>query len=240
MLLRAIADILFPPLCHACRRFIPDAGALHLCDDCLGDAKPVEPPFCTVCGEPFRTEGGIVHPCGPCLTAPRSFAAARAASLFAGPVEEMIHRFKYGRKVHLRRSLGLLTAGRLAPFVADAAPDLLVPVPLHRKRLRERGFNQALLVAQVLSTEWNVPLARAGMARIRWTEPQVCLSAAERARNVRGAFAVTEPAVVAGKRIMLVDDVFTTGSTVDECARVRRRAGAAGVLVVTVARAVPY
>jgi ComF family protein len=239
VLLRALADILFPPLCHACRGYIPDAGPLHLCAGCLDEAKPVAPPFCTVCGEPFRTEGGIVHPCGPCLTTPRTFVAARAAALFAGPVEEMIHRYKYGRKVQLRRPLGLLAAERLRTFADEAAPDLLVPVPLHRKRLRSRGFNQALLIARVLEREWGVPLARSGLERIRWTEPQVRLSAAERERNVRGAFAVAEPAAVAGKRVMLVDDVFTTGSTVDECARVLRRAGATGVVVATVARAVP-
>ncbi len=239
MLLRALADILFPPLCHACRSFIPDAGTLHLCEACLAEAQPVEPPFCTICGEQFCTEEGLNHPCGPCLTAPRPFAAARAAARFGGAVEEMIHRYKYGKKVQLRRPLGLLTAVRLAAFAGECAPDLLVPVPLHTKRLRERGFNQALLLARVLEREWRVPLARAGMARVRWTEPQVRLSAAERERNVRGAFAVTDPAAVAGKRVMLVDDVFTTGSTVNECARVLRRAGADAVFVVTVARAMP-
>lgn len=237
-MLRALADILFPPLCHACREFIADAGPLHLCADCLGKAKPIEPPFCTVCGEPFGTAGGIIHPCGSCMKGGRPFAAARAASLFEGPVEELIHRFKYGKKVQLRRPLGLLTASRLAGFAADTLPDLLVPVPLHRRRLRERGFNQALLIARVLSREWQVPCARATLVRTRWTVPQVQLSAAERAQNVRGAFAVAEPASVADRRIMLVDDVFTTGSTLDECARVLRRAGAAEVLAVTVARAV--
>jgi ComF family protein len=152
----------------------------------------------------------------------------------------MIHRYKYGKKVQLRRPLGLLTAARLASFAGESAPDLLIPVPLHRKRLSERGFNQSLLIARVLEQEWRLPLVRAGLARIRWTEPQVRLSAAEREQNVRGAFAVADPSAVSGKRVMLVDDVFTTGSTVDECARVLRRAGAAGVQVVTVARAVSF
>jgi len=239
VLFRALADILFPPLCHGCKRFIPHAEPLHLCTDCLDASLPVQAPYCPICGAPFRTEGGIVHPCGPCITHGRPFAAARAASLFGGPVEEMIHRFKYGRKVHLCRPLGLMAAVRLADFTAEHAPDLLMPVPLHRKRLRERGFNQALLIARILAREWDLPLAMAGLVRARWTIPQVRLSAAERAQNVRGAFAVADPGAVARKRILLVDDVFTTGSTVDECARVLRRAGASEVLVVTVARAVP-
>jgi len=111
-------------------------------------------------------------------------------------------------------------------------------VPLHVKRLRERGFNQAVLLGEILARKWHVPLARKNLIRIRWTEPQVNLTASERKHNVRGAFAVEDTAAVRNRRIILLDDVYTTGSTVAECARTLKKEGAAAVFVVTIARAV--
>ena len=239
-LFSALLDILFPPRCHVCREFIPDAGRIHLCVACRAQLTPIGSPLCPCCGIPFTTVDGIDHPCGTCLATPPPFRASRSALLFAGPARELIHRLKYGGTVHHRRPLGLLTAELLAPFAADRAPDLLVPVPLHVRRLRQRGFNQAVLLGEVLGREWGVPLAREVLRRIRWTEPQVGLPAAERADNVRGAFAVADPIRVAGRRVMLVDDVCTTGSTLYECGRTLRKAGAAEVLAVTVARALDH
>jgi ComF family protein len=236
-MLKALLDILFPPRCHNCKAFISAAGELHLCSSCLEALTPVESPFCRVCGAPFLTAGGSDHFCGGCLTAAPRFAAARAAVLFAGPARELIHRFKYDRRVQLCRPLGMLTARLLASFAREAAPELLVPVPLHVKRLRQRGFNQAVLLGEVLAREWQVPLARRNLCRLRWTEPQISLAATERAANVRGAFGVADPASLRGKRLILVDDVYTTGSTVAECTRVLMKAGAAAVFIVTVARA---
>jgi len=236
-MLKAFLDILFPPRCHNCKSFIPDAGAIHLCATCMDASAPIRSPLCELCGEPFLTAGGSDHLCGGCLREPPRFTAARAAVLFNGPVRELIHSFKYYRRTQLCRPLGLLTARQLGPFVAAAAPDLVIPVPLHVKRLRQRGFNQAVLLGEILAREWHVPLSRRNLRRLRWTEPQISLAAAERAANVRGAFAVTDPAVLQGKRVILVDDVYTTGSTVAECARVLFKAEAAAVFVITVARA---
>lgn len=237
-MLRAFFDILFPPLCHICRSCIPAAGPLHICTGCRDAISPISSPLCDLCGKPFATIGGADHRCGACsLSSPR-FDAARAATLFDGPVRDMIHRFKYDRRVQLARPLGLLAAEILASWAAATAADLVVPVPLHVRRLRQRGFNQAILLGQVLARQWHLPLDRTCLRRIRWTEPQVNLAAAERAANVRGAFAVKAPSRVEGRRIILVDDVYTTGSTVAECARVLKGAGAGDVLVVTVARAV--
>lgn len=238
MFFRAILDILFPPICHYCKTFIPDAGDIHLCGTCMEDVVSIESPHCKTCGLPFQTEGGIDHVCGGCLMTRRPFDAARAAAVFSGPVQELVHRFKYGKKVHLRRPLALLTVSRLSPFIGEVCPDIVIPVPLHARRLRERGFNQAVLLGEVLAKEWRLPLSRRDLQRIRWTDPQVGLTAAEREANVRGAFAVADPSRMRGKRVLLVDDVYTTGSTVAECARVLKRAGAEAVLVATVARAV--
>ncbi|HEY6873397.1 MAG TPA: ComF family protein [Geobacteraceae bacterium] len=237
MLLKAFFDILFPPLCHGCKSFIPDAGELHLCPACLAGSPAIDSPLCTVCGLPFATEGGIDHCCGGCHEEPPPFAAARAAVVFDGPVRELVHRFKYGKKVQHSRPLGLLAARQLDEFAAASEADLLIPVPLHVKRLRQRGFNQAVLLGEILAKRWRLPLSRNDLRRIRWTEPQINLSAAQRQGNVRGAFAVHDPAAVRDRRIILVDDVYTTGSTVAECARTLKKAGAEAVFVVTVARA---
>jgi ComF family protein len=238
MFLRAFLDILFPPLCHVCKSFIPEAGALHLCSDCREKIVPVSSPLCTVCGIPFNTENGIDHVCGSCSVNPKPFVSARSAVCFLGPAQELIHRLKYGKKTHLARPLGFLTAGPLAPFAAETGVELIVPVPLHPRRLRERGFNQALLFAQILSKTFDVPLARNNLRRIRWTEPQINLSGDDRIKNVRGAFSVKNPERFKGKTILLVDDVYTTGSTAAECAKVLKLNGAGPVHVATVARAV--
>ncbi len=236
-MLKAFLDIIFPPRCHACKSFITDAGAVHLCARCLEECRLIQSPLCKTCGAPFLTEGGDDHLCGGCIAQPPRFTAARAAASFSGPVRELIHRFKYNRRVQLCRPLGLLAAQELKPFADATAADLIIPVPLHKKRLRQREFNQAVLLGDVLARQWQLPLCRGNLRRIRWTEPQINLSAAERVANVRGAFSVADPASLRGKRIILVDDVFTTGSTVAECARVLFKADAAKVYVVTIARA---
>lgn len=235
--LAALLDFLFPPLCHVCRSFIPDAGALHICPKCCERMPSVGYPLCPACGIPFQG-AGTDHLCGACIKDKPSFDAARAALLYEGPCRDLIHAFKYRHKTHLRRPLALMTAAYLAEFVASRTPDLIVPVPLHVRRLRSRGFNQAVLLGEILAREWQLPMARRALCRVRWTEPQISLSADERRANVKGAFAVADHAVVAGKHVLLLDDVLTTGSTVEECSRVLKRGGATGVTVVTVARAV--
>ena len=236
-MLGALLDILFPPLCHLCKEFIPDAGALHLCAGCRNSLRPVPSPQCTICGIPFATEGGIDHPCGPCSTETRHFVSARAAAIHDGSVRELIHRFKYNGNVRLVRPLAQIAAQALTPFVDQTRPNLLIPVPLHRKRLRERGFNQAVLLGARLAKSWKLPISNRNLQRIRWTEPQISLSGDLRRKNVRGAFAVTDRTEIEGKRILLLDDVYTTGSTVLECARTLTAAGAHSVHVITVARA---
>jgi len=232
----ALLDFLFPPLCHVCKKFIADAGTLHICSSCREQMLAPAHPLCTVCGIPFDGAGDD-HCCSSCLKNPPSFDAARAAIIHDGPGRNLIHAFKYNAKTHLRRPLALLAVENVTDFVAVRRPDLIIPVPLHVKRLRSRGFNQAVLLGEMLAREWGIPLQRRAMKRVRWTEPQINLTADQRRENVKGAFTVADVALVAGKRVLLVDDVITTGSTVEECSRMLKRAGAAEVLVVTVARA---
>lgn len=237
MSFRALLDLFFPPLCHCCKVFIPDAGDVLLCPECLKNISFLTSPLCSSCGTPFGTEDGRDHVCGHCLKHPPNHVS-RSATLYAGPIQELIHRFKYGHKVHLSEPLGLLLAGALAQFRAEAAPGLVVPVPLHRKRLRQRGFNQSQLIAAVLAKKWRLPLEVGNLRRVRWTEPQTSMDARERRENVIGAFAVRKVKRVEGQRVLLVDDVFTTGSTLRACAEALTEAGAAEVIAVTVARSV--
>ncbi|HWI40235.1 MAG TPA: ComF family protein [Verrucomicrobiae bacterium] len=236
-ILRPLLDLLFPPLCHLCRVHIPAAGELHLCDPCRQAIRFIGTPLCSVCGVPFATEGGMDHRCGECTDSPPPFSAARSVAHFDGPVQELVHRLKYGHRVHLRRPLALLFVERLGSFLADASPQVVVPVPLHRRRLAERGFNQAALIGRPVAAALGIPLDPLALARSRATAAQVSLHADERMRNVRGAFELRRPESVRGKRVLLLDDVYTTGSTVRECARVLRKGGASEVYVATAARA---
>ena len=146
--LAAALDVLFPPLCHVCRRFIPTAGELHICPDCRELMPLITTPLCTVCGIPF-SGAGTDHVCGSCSTSLPHFDAARAALAYEGASRDLIHAFKYRNKTHLRRPLALLTIERLSEFIMARRPDLIMPVPLHRKKLSSRGFNQALLLGFV-------------------------------------------------------------------------------------------
>jgi ComF family protein len=232
----ALLDLVLPPRCHICLQNIPDAGKLHICPDCHTALPLLNSLFCSICGIPFEGTGSD-HPCGRCMASPPPYSAARAALRYEGSCRDLIHAFKYTQKSHLRRPLGLLMASLLNQFVAEQKPDLLIPVPLHISRLRTRGFNQAILLGEILSRQWQIPLLRQGLQRIRPTTPQMELTRDQRLTNLRDAFAIKDATMPADRRVMLVDDVFTTGSTLSECARVLRQEGYHEVSAVTVAHA---
>ena len=244
-LLAGFRDLLVPPGCLICRA---DTGSAvpgpegesqrpaGICPACWAGFPGLPEARCAVCGRPFQTglEGAWV--CANCLISPPAFDQATAGGLFSGSLRLAIHAFKYERVFGLARPLAGFMAERLAlPFYPPEA-DLILPVPLHRRRLRQRGFNQALLLARALYAPWRSRLHPDLLRRIRWTEPQINLTGDDRRRNVRRAFAVPRPEKVEGRRVLLVDDVFTTGATVNECARVLKRAGAESVHVLTLAR----
>lgn len=227
-----LLHFLLPAFCLFCQRPLPPGPAV-LCHSCWDTLPWLPALICARCGAPFQ---GVVAPgalCQECLLQPPPFTRARAVVFYDGPVREAVHRFKYGRSfVHGRLLRQLLQQAPEIQAIAREA-ELLVPVPLHPRRLRQRGFNQALYLARAFPA---VPLARQTLIRPRDTRPQTELSPAERRRNVRGAFQVTRPEVVAGKKVVVLDDVYTTGATVRECAKTLLRAGAARVEVITVAR----
>jgi ComF family protein len=236
-LLHQILDFLLPAACAYCRSPLDAAGPPRFCITCWSDFAPVRGPVCPTCGRPFGSPEALSsspsHECRFCRDEPPRFDQALAAGLFEGPLREAIHVYKY-RPV---RSLGKPLSDWMAAQVNMTVPlDVVMPVPLHRTRLRSRGFNQALLLAYGISERFGVPLCYDNLARIRPTRPQVELTVRERAENVRGAFGLQRPGEVAERKVLLIDDVFTTGATMNECARVLKDAGAASVTVLTLAR----
>lgn len=234
---QALQGLLLPPRCHICRKLMPpNDNGLHICQDCYSQLPLLISPLCSICGIPFDGVGQD-HPCGNCIKQPPAYTAARAALCYQGELTRLIHNFKYNGKSYLRRPLGLLIAQLLADFAAEQQPDFLVPVPLHKTRLRSRGYNQSVLLADLLSQKWQIKLLRQGLVRIRATTPQMELGRKQRLVNLKDAFEVYDVSVIEGRRIMLVDDVFTTGSTLEACAKALMIAGASSVSAVTIAHA---
>ena len=232
--LRAMVDFLYPPRCPACRTRTLEVA---FCSPCRERIRPAQSPFCTACGLPFAGVGPD-HLCATCRLHPPRFRCARAGATFdrhqPSPLVEVLARFKYARDITLAPVLSAFLIEHL-PLALDH--DLIIPIPLHPRRLRWRGFNQALPLAHAIGRAGQRRVDPFALVRSRSTPPQVGLGAADRRRNVRGAFAVRHRERVRGRTVLLVDDVMTTGATAHECARVLRSAGARAVDVVVLARA---
>lgn len=237
-LLRGFLDLLYPPRCEACGRLRRDL----ICRDCRGAIELLRPPMCEVCGEPFDPLAQAAPRCPRCRGGRRPFSLARSAAHYTGPLAQAILRFKYDPQMALGRPLGRLMAEGLAsgaaPGLDPETVEVVCAVPLHPTRLRERGFNQSELLAEEVAAALGRPL-RPLLARTRATLPQVDLPPQSRAANVRDAFAPRPEEVIAGQRVLLVDDLFTTGATLAECARALRGGGAAEVRIYTLARPLP-
>ncbi|MHB8842981.1 MAG: double zinc ribbon domain-containing protein [Candidatus Aquicultor sp.] len=227
-------SLFFPEKCHFCRTLLNIQGEEipGLCPACEKDIKWLFDPYCPRCGRPFP-KGSTSHLCADCLREKTSFDWGRAAALYQGVLAEAIQRFKYQGEVNLARPLSWFWNKinlENIPFEA------IIPVPLHPVRLRERGFNQALLLGKTLGKIHHKKVLTGALRRVRNTIPQVQLDHSERAKNVRGAFAVRKKQEILDKRLLLVDDVFTTGATVNECAKVLKKSGAREIIILTLAR----
>jgi ComF family protein len=176
--------------------------------------------------------------CGDCLVTERYFTRARSVGYYQGMLLDAIHQFKYNGKVLFSSLLGDLLANCSLSSIDFRNYDLLIPVPLHKKRLRERGFNQALLLAGRIKKRWKLPVDCSVLKRIRWTDSQINLSRRIRLKNIKGAFQVMNQGKIKEKKILLVDDVYTTGFTANECSKTLIKSGASRVDVLTLARAV--
>ena len=220
------------------------SDAEYVCLSCRRSIELVRHPLCSICGRPFLEASGDDHPCASCIKRPPQFVRARAwvcyprEALEEHPVRNVVHKFKYGRKVSLGKPLGRLMTRGCEEFLRECRAELIVPVPLHARRLRWRGFNQSLLLARQVSRACGVPLDPFVLLRRRETPPQTQFAEEERRKNMRGAFVVNPYISIKKKNILLIDDVYTSGATVNECSRALRRGGAAEVYVLTLARAV--
>lgn len=264
--LRIIADVwreaFFPAVCIHCRRFLhleagktaaissadtqEDVLSALYCPACLAEIRWIRSPKCSVCGIPFWGAGETDHVCGNCQIHPRPFVSAEAVGIYEGPLRSAIHALKYDGKLRVARVLGRSLYLKANESGLRKTADLIVPVPLHPARLRKRGFNQSILLVQqwdcFRDSSMDAPrkpmVCREALQRIRNTRPQMSLGKKERQTNIVGAFKVGRGIHLEGKRILLVDDVLTTGATVAECAQVLLKAGAAKVDVLTAARTI--
>jgi ComF family protein len=231
--LRATIDIALPPLCAACRRPVDGKG---LCPSCWSRLSFISRPYCERLGIPFAYDPGPGVLSMEAIADPPAYQRARAAVRFDEISRRLVHSLKYGDRLDLAPMMGrwMRQAGREILAHADA----LVPVPLHWRRQWARRFNQSAMLAAAISAECRIPIAADALKRVKATAQQVGLTRAERATNVQGAFKVPEQgrASVSGRRLVLVDDVLTSGATVDGCARALLRAGAANVDVLVFAR----
>lgn len=242
---RALTDIVIPPVCANCQT--PLAQSHALCGTCWREVRFIRPPVCDRLGIPLPFDTGHKTVSAAALAEPPDFDRARIVAHHDGPMQQIISGFKYADRQEARILLAnwLISAGR--DLIADA--DLIVPVPLHRWRLLKRKFNQSAVLAKEVARVTGKPVAYQILIRHKPTAPQVSLSGSERRRNPRGAFRVAAPTLrppgkgkrahprLASKRILLIDDVMTTGATANACARALKAAGAAHVDVLTLSLA---
>jgi len=231
------ARLLFPPVCAGCRRQVSQPGTL--CGHCWRGLRFLEQPWCEVLGTPFSHEMGPGMLSADAIANPPPFDRARAAVVHGGIARRMVHGLKYNDRADLAPWMArwMLRAGK----ELIAAADLVTPVPLHRRRFFFRRYNQSAELARAISSLSGLPFDPDIVERVKVTRQQVGLSSRQREDNVRGAFRVPAEAEihVRGRRVLVVDDVYTTGATVSAVARALRKAGAAGIDVLTFARVLP-
>ncbi len=238
-LYRQALRFVLPVDCAACGHTLGTDPVPFFCRDCWHRIAPFHRPACARCDQPFVSEAATSftpgHHCQNCQERLPAYQRAWTLFPYIPPLQDAICMFKYRGKVALARPLAELMITAL-PENLDI--DLVMPVPLHPTRLRAREFNQSLLLADQIGRHLNRPLSPANLVRIAATDPQTTLSRQARLRNLRKAFDIRNPHAISGQRILLIDDVYTTGTTVNECAKTLKKAGAASVTVMTVARTV--
>jgi ComF family protein len=238
----ALTSVLFPAPCRICGQILLNATRIPICEDCLGSFEKIAEPMCLCCGRPFvsAVSGDAKQPlCRLCRVNFFAFDRARSFAIYNDSLFEAIMLMKYEEVT----SLGSWFTVRLAQVLRERVPewqaDAVVPVPLHRERQRERGHNQAELIARPLAKALGVKIKPRCLVRTKPRPDRLLLSRSERWKAVRGAYATRPGQRVDNLRILLVDDVLTTGATLDACARALKKAGAAEVLGLTIARIVP-
>ena len=235
--LDAAVDLFYPPRCSLCGKTLTGEEK-HICNECYNSLPLINGPHCPKCSRPIRTRNGENQLCGICRIQPnKNIKVTVAAGEYDGLMKRLIHLYKYDRQQFLSVLFARIIAEQTIKMNVAESIDLLVPIPLHWTRKRWRGFNQSKEICRGISPLIDVPvIPESAFCRIRKTTPQVQLDAASRASNIRDAFSVHKAKCIKGKNIALVDDVYTTGATSNECSRVLLRAGAKSVSLLIIAR----
>jgi len=236
--LNAGMGFFYPEACQLCgaARATPSEG--FVCNNCRAQVRFIEPPFCERCGLPYEGEITTTFECANCRETELHFRSARSAVVARDKILDVIHRYKYHRALWFEPFLADLLICRAGPQLALEKWDFIVPVPLHATKQRQREFNQAVRLAHPLAAATRIPVNNHLIRRVVATRTQTLLSRPERVANVRNAFAMRPGQRLNGERIVLLDDVFTTGATTSACAKTLQAAGAAEVCVWTVARGI--
>jgi ComF family protein len=238
----AILNLIYPECCVSCSTPVSRHQDCAVCASCWDKLLQlrIRPPFCPSCGLPFQgLDPPQTHLCGRCILNPPSYSGARAYGYYAAELSAVVRALKFGGRKNLVKLLGPLMAEAFHEAWGPDAFDLIVPIPLHPRRRAGRGFNQAALLARTLAFFTGIPWRESDLIRVVDTPPQVGLSDAARQENVRSAFACRSEERMAGKKILLVDDVMTTGATVASAATALLSSGARRVSCLALARAVP-
>jgi ComF family protein len=221
--------IFFPPSCAFCNSSRAEFRT-GICTSCLESVRRVSEPFCTQCGLPVPglslQESGL---CGRCLIKPPPYRKARYAVYYEGPLRDALISFKFGRALDVSRTLSHFMVEAFHKHFSSDEFDIIIPVPLHQSRLLQRGFNQAVILGHHIAASTGLPLERSTLLKVKDTPPQVGLPRAQRVANLRNSFATKDTGKIRGKRVLLVDDVATTGSTLTEAAKTLMKSGATTV-----------
>jgi len=236
--LKRAVDLVYPRNCRFCETPLAEWERGVICPACLATAKLIEPPFCERCALPFAGMVTDRFRCGYCKDLKFRFSRTVSACRAEGVVRDSVHRFKYNREMYYGPHLAAWLLAAATRWIEWQDVDGIVPVPLYPRKQRSREFNQAEYLAVALSVKLNVPVLGRELRRVKDTMTQTALDAKGRAANLRDAFAARHAKAFAGQRLVLVDDVFTTGATMDSCAKVLAGAGAEDVIALTVARGV--
>lgn len=233
----SLLDLWLPPACVCCRRSLPPGSGRPLCVGCLSAVEFMQSPLCIRCGAALSSDGGSEDRlCADCITQMPLYDRARSVVHYREPLASLLIKLKFHADTRVAAPIGWLATR--APIEYSNHPyDLIVPVPLHRKRLQKRGLNQSLILARLMFAKYGIAIAPTALIRVRNSVPQTLLTGWKRRINLKGAFEINPHTDVSGKSVCVVDDVFTTGTTVSECAKTLKSAGAQRVDVCTFARA---
>ena len=238
-----LLNFVFPLDCKICEKPIRESKGYSICEDCFKTIELIERPYCVKCGKPliptdaFKQNREVL--CLDCKIKKYSFEFSRSMGVYDKVLKKCIHLFKYYGEKKLAKPLGkLMVDCLLKNNEFENKFDLIIPVPLHKNDLKKRGFNQSVLLGKVVGNYFSIPVGESTLVKKKLTPFQINLSKKERGKNILGAFSVEKPEEIKGKNILILDDVFTTGATVEECAKELMKARAKNIFVLTLARTV--